>query len=456
MRIKKIEKIYHENPIPVYNLTVNSKNHVYPIKVGREYVWSKNCDEINEKGMEESIKLLNTLDNRLSSRFQGSNLIFQSIVSSARTTNSPLGEYVKHLPKDDPSIVKYNPMLWEIKPDSAFAGDGTTFPVQVGNGAIPSKIITDPGELKAIKDGNYVEPNGCLLIQVPTVYRTRFELQLDQSIQDLAGIATQDDSLVFRDTTKLEDPILCPELQVNADLGENNDLFQWLIDNTELFEKSIVDGKYYLKRASRASRYCHIDLSSAGGKCDTGLSLIHKEYIWDENTKSKQPMYIVDFVMAVQAKNKIDIEAIERFYIDLVRKGNVPIHTISTDQYQSELVRNNWEKSGCFIKVEKVSVDSKLEPYQNCSREIELGHVKVGVCPKFKRELETLAYVKGKVERTTELKDMADSITGSLYNAQINYHDIPFYEYNPTSAKPIQDYNDYSSILKKNETLEEI
>lgn len=450
MKIKKIEKVHHENPIPVYNLTVNSENHIYPIKVDKKCIFTKNCDEINEKSIEECISLLNTLDNRFSSRFAGSDLVFQSVVSSARSTNSPMGEYVRHLPKNDPSIVRFNPMLWEVKPDPNFKGDGTYFKVQVGNGTIPSKIITDPGELKAIAEDNYEPPTGCIVIDVPTVYKTRFELQLDQSIQDLAGIATEDNSLVFRDTSKIEDENLCPELLFQANLGDRVDLFQMLLDNTNLFEKNDLDGKYYLKRAPKAERYVHCDLSSTGD-CDTGLSMCHKEYRLNKQTNEKETLYVLDFIMAVSAKTTIDLEAVEKFYQDLVVKGNVSINTISADQYQSEVIRQNWEKSGLFGKVSKESVDIKLEPYINASNLVTLGQVKCGKCDKLKKELETLIFNKGKVEKTTELKDMADALTGAIYNAQMNYYDVPLYDYEATNNP--NNTEDYSNLISSNETI---
>lgn len=386
------------------------------------------CDEINEKGVDEALALLNTLDNRFASRFSGSDLIFQSVVSSARTTNSPIGEYVKRLPKD-PSILELKPMLWEVKPDPNFVGDGTTFPVLVGNGSIPSKIITDPGELAAIKNGDYKEPAGCVKIDVPTVYRSKFELQLDQSIQDIAGMTTFDNSMVFRDTTLLENLNLVPELTIEANLKDNTNIFDCLpLD--QLFEKnSLKDDALFLKRAPNALRYIHCDLSTVGGECDTGICMLHKEYKINEFTHEKEVIFVVDFILYVIAKNKIDLDAVQNFALDLVKRGNVPVHTISCDQYQSALILNNWEASGCFEKVEKVSVDIKLEPYMNASNLIEAGKVKVGKCDKLKRELETLVLEKGKITKTTELKDGADALVAAIYNAQLNYTDTPTVEY---------------------------
>lgn len=384
------------------------------------------CDEINEKGVEEALALLNTLDNRFASRFTGSDLVFQSVVSSARTTNSPIGEYVKKLPKE-PSILHLKPMLWEVKPDPNFVGDGTTFPVLVGNGSIPSRIITNPGELEAIEKGDFYIPAGCMKIDVPTVYRSKFELQLDQSIQDIAGISTYDNSMLFRDTSQLEDPLLVPELTIEANLKENTNIFNCLPIN-DLFIKDSLKDEYRLKRYPTAPRYMHFDLSSTG-ECDTGICMMHKEFKINEITREKETIYVTDFIIYITAKNMTDLEAVQNFAMELVTRGHIPIHTVSCDQFQSALTLNTWEQSKLFDQVEKVSVDVKLDPYLNAATLIEDGKVKVGQCEKLRKELEALVIDKGKVTRTTQLKDGADVLVGSIFNAQMNYNDIPQNEY---------------------------
>lgn len=450
MKIKKIEKVVLNEPTPVYDLKVDGEDHNFMVALDNgQALYAHNCDEINEKGVEEAISLLNTLDNRFSSRFQGSDLVFQSVVSSARTTNSAMGEYIRHLPMDDPSILMLKPMLWEVKPDPNFIGDGSTFPVMVGNGSIPSKIITDPGELKAVEEGNYDPPTGCELIQVPTIYKSKFELQLDQSIQDIAGMTTSDNNAVFRDTTRLEDPTLTSELYLDANIHDNVNLLECL--PKDIFEQNL-NSKWQFKRAPKAERFCHIDLAGGGsnGQCDAAVCILHKEWQINETTHEKETVYIVDLLLAINAKNKIDIRAIQNLCIDLVVEKNIPIHTISADQWNSLIMLQTFEASSCFTKVEKLSVDTKLEPYTNASSLIELGHVKVGICPKLKRELEALILDKNKVTRTTELKDMADALVGAIYNAQLAYQQVPVYQYSNAAQKTALSYLDF---LEKGENL---
>lgn len=406
-------------------------------------------DEINEKGVDEALALLNSVDNRFSSRFQGSPLVFQSVVSSARTTNSPIGEYIRRLPKNDPSILSLHPCLWEVKVDPEFLGDGSTFPVMVGNGSIPSKIFTDPGELKALEDGNYIPPPGCEVINVPTVYKSKFELQLEQSIQDIAGMTTVDNSTVFRDISKLEDSELPSEFLIHADIGDNNDILSTL-DEYKLWDQ-LTDGRWVFKRAPSAKYYCHVDLAAGGeGQCDAAVCIGHKEWRYNEEKKEKETMYIADLLLAINAKNKIDIHAIETFLINLVVERNMPIHTVSSDQWNGEIFQQTLAKSGCFEEVKKVSVDVKLEPYTNASALIEQGLVKVGNCPTLKKELSSLVFDRGKVTRTTEKKDLCDVLVGFIYNAQLNYADFPQYEYT-THIQKQEKANDYNNFIDQSQ-----
>lgn len=108
-----------------------------------------------------------------------------------------------------------------------------------------------------------------------------------------------------------------------------------------------------------------------------------------------------------------------------------------------------FEASGCFTKVEKLSVDTKLEPYTNASTLIELGQVKVGNCPKLKKELEALILDKNKVTRTTELKDMADYTGRCYYNAQLAYENVAQYPYIQNESQEFS----YDSLLEEGESL---
>lgn len=416
--------------------------------VGYDIVISA-CDEINEAGVEKGMELLNSIDGRLDSRFKSSPYVMQNVMSSARSTESVTREYSKKWAKDD-AFLYLHPMRFEVKEGAEFKGTDT-FPILIGNGVIPSKIITDPGELKAIKENTYIPPTGCEIVQVPTIYYNQFEAQLEQQIQDILGIDTQATNSVFRDTTQLEDTRLNPEFVLEVNIRDNTNILD-LLKQYDLFEMNLSN-TWQFKRAPKADRYGHVDLAGGGsdGQCDAAVCILHKEYQYNEVTKLKDIIYVVDLLLAINAKNKVDIKAIQNFLIDLVVEKDIPIHTITADQWQSLMFLQTLEASGCFSKVDRLSVDTKLEPYTNLATMLEQGQVKVGRCPKLKKELEALILDKGKVTRTTELKDLADALVGAVWNAQLNYTDVPIYEYTKPECKArvftYTDYIDSSSEL---------
>ena len=415
--------------------------------VGYDIVISA-MDEINEKGVIEGMELLNSVDGRLDSRFKSSPFVMQNIMSSARSTESVTREYAKKW-KNDPGFLYLHPMRFEVKDGIEFKGTDT-FPILIGNGSIASRIITNEKELDDIKNNNYIIPTGCEIVQVPTIYKNQFEAQLDQQIQDILGIDTNDVKSVFRDTTRLEEPFLTPEMYFDVSIREDVDILS-LLEPYNLFEKTIND-RWQFKRAPMANRYIHCDLSGGGseGQCDTGLCVLHKEWRTNPNTKEKEVVYVVDLQLFINAKNKVDIHAIQTFLINLVVEKNIPIHTVSFDQYNSLMIMQQLEASGCFVNVEKVSVDIKLEPYTNAAALMEKGQVKIGRAPRLKKELEALIIDKGKVTRTTELKDAADSLVGAIWDAQMNYADFPVYEFEDPSQKSVKVFDTYEDLIDVN------
>lgn len=412
--------------------------------VGYDIVISA-MDEINEKGVIEGMELLNSVDGRLDSRFKSSPFVMQNIMSSARSTESVTREYAKKW-KNDPGFLYLHPMRFEVKDGIEFKGTDT-FPILIGNGSIASRIITNEKELDDIKNNNYIIPTGCEIVQVPTIYKNQFEAQLDQQIQDILGIDTNDVKSVFRDTTRLEEPFLTPEMYFDVNIREDVDILS-LLEPYDLFEKTIND-RWQFKRAPMANRYIHCDLSGGGseGQCDTGLCVGHKEWRMNPNTNEKEIVYVVDLQLFINAKNKVDIHAIQTFLINLVTDKNIPIHTVSFDQYNSLMIMQQLEASGCFVNVEKVSVDIKLEPYMNASSLIEKGQVKIGRAPRLKKELEALIIDKGKVTRTTELKDGPDSLVGFIWDAQSNYADFPVYEFKDPTQQATKELDKYEDLI---------
>lgn len=448
-------------PIPFYidntNSTIHFKNNIMLVvgsqithQTGRN-IFNAFLDEVSEKGVEGGLEIINAIDSRISSRFQGSDYTFFSIVSSAKQKSSPVGEYIKSIPAYDKENIVFSPCLWEVKPDPSFQGDGRTFTVLVGNGVIPSRIIDNEEELKQIEDGTFVMQAGCEIINPPLTYRQKFEMSIDQAIQDIAGIATGGDDLVFKDTSSLEDPLLCPEIHFTADLGENTDLMKFLPSN--MFETDIT-GKKRFKRAPFAERVCHFDLATSSGDSEAGISLLHKEYSVNPITGQNEEMYVFDFLGWVSSKIRIDLEAIQNLYAKLVTEYNCKLAYVTTDIHQGELMKQFFVNHNLSKKVGYLSVDRTIFPYDNAARLIELGRVKVGKCPYLLEQMQNVGVIKNKVDRLTKVrKDMLDSFVGSIEAAREINLTSGYKYYSETINKKNIDYN---SLINTEEEILQI
>jgi hypothetical protein len=448
-------------PIPFYidntNSTIHFKNNIMLVvgsqithQTGRN-IFNAFLDEVSEKGVEGGLEIINAIDSRISSRFQGSDYTFFSIVSSAKQKSSPVGEYIKSIPAYDKENIVFSPCLWEVKPDPSFQGDGRTFTVLVGNGVIPSRIIDNEEELKQIEDGTFVMQAGCEIINPPLTYRQKFEMSIDQAIQDIAGIATGGDDLVFKDTSSLEDPLLCPEIHFTADLGENTDLMKFLPSN--MFETDIT-GKKRFKRAPFAERVCHFDLATSSGDSEAGIALLHKEYSVNPITGQNEEMYVFDFLGWVSSKIRIDLEAIQNLYAKLVTEYNCKLAYVTTDMHQGELMKQFFVNHNLSKKVGYLSVDRTIFPYDNAARLIELGRVKVGKCPYLLEQMQNVGVIKNKVDRLTKVrKDMLDSFVGSIEAAREINLTSGYKYYSETINKKNIDYN---SLINTEEEILQI
>ena len=90
----------------------------------------------------------------------------------------------------------------------------------------------------------------------------------------------------------------------------------------------------------------------------------------------------------------------------------------------------------------------------NAARLMELGQVKIGACPKLKKELEALIFEKGRVTRTTELKDGADVLTGFIYDAQMCTEATPVDRYKNSGAVKFD--KGYKLYINKDEYLTDL
>lgn len=363
-------------------------------------------DEAEEKNPQEAFELYTAMRGRIKSRFLDSSYTMCSLISSSKSKNGMVWEYIKKIPKDDPTVMLMEPPIWDVKA-SVFDYNKGRFWVQVGTKTNPSIILPTEYDNVPEEKLDYVPAPGCYLISVPYEYRRDFENNLEKYLQDYGGITTDTSDRPFDDLSNLGEKGLIPELHLEANLGDRTPLIEKLPDS--LFIKT--PQSLLLKRYPQAPRFIHIDLASRDAS-QTGYSMWHIEYleesVGERGVLVKKPVYVADFISWITAKTRIDHDTVNQLALDLKYKANVNINTISYDQFQSEAIRQRLKQNKEFPNVEYQSVDRTNEAYSIFSQLMLKGQIKVGDCPYLREQLSYIGLEDGKV-LTTHKKDMADS-----------------------------------------------
>lgn len=386
--------------------------------------------EFGLKGMEATMELYMQLKERVRSRFLGSRFTFLSLVSSARYSTGVIANYTRGLEKDDPFTTQLGYPIWEIKSfDSYIKGH---FYVLRGTSMQPSRILD--AERGEIEDGVYKVPSNCEVIKVPNDYRKDFTNRVEEALRNLAGVQTIGEEKVFPSTDLLEDQDLMPEFSIESNLGERRELIDKFIDG--IFENTI-SGRRFI-RYPTAARYMHLDLATQN-KSEAGMTCVHKELGEDG-----EEWFVVDFAIWITSKTQIDLNAIKRCVIALAQTCNVHFAVVSSDQFQSTAIRQEFELLHIAESVELLSVDRTVNPYMTAGALVTQGRVKMGRATKMK---EQMAAVSADDSRTAKKiyspikKDLLDSLVGALTSAVNNVRDAPTHSY--AAFKRVRDSSGY-------------
>ncbi len=247
-----------------------------------------------------------------------------------------------------------------------------------------------------------------------------FKVNPDRALRDIAGEFAAGGERPFDDLSQIEDEKLWPEVHLIASLKSKETLFEQLPD--ELFIKS--PNGLLLKRYPNAKRYLHLDLAESG---TAGVSLCHKELGPDGKI-----IVVFDFYGKITSPDRISLPKIERFMVDLVRIGNIPIEIISADQYQSTHMRQRLEHehniSAQVIKT-PMGGETNIEPFNLIGTMMANGAVKVGPTTELKNQLESIYIYEDKIQYETDRKDIVDTVIGSCFIAINNTKDVPYHSY---------------------------
>lgn len=335
-------------------------------------------------------------------------------------------------------ILKEQPDLKKNEIEQILYDEGLMFEVCSGNGGIRAFIIERADQKRDI-------PND-LIIKVPIDVKGEFELKLEKSLKDTAGVPTSNESKFIGNKG------LILNIFNNKSLVDNNQPYilgseydpEGLLFNMVKDKYFSIDdnGHYYLPRASHAYRYIGVDSAYSKNGDVASITVGHKEY----NSLLNCKMYVADMILTLKpSKEGIGLSAMEYFIYDLITKGNVSIKAVATDTFQSEFLVQGLKRYG--VEVVKNSVDSTIVPYMSLLTALQVGTLKAGYSNYLENNLSCLEVItteKGKekvdhpkstdTDQGKNAKDVSDSLTQSHYIAVMSI-ETPSYDYDFENSK---------------------
>lgn len=418
MRVIKSELITLDNPIKLYDV-IDAPNHEYQIitNSGKSII-SHNCGILDEVDfaqganakMEQSkiFKLYKSVKARMQSRFlrNGDLPAMLFLVSSKKSEADFIEQYVTTLKGVNTSLV-VDESQWVVKPHM-FGKE--RFKIAVGNKYIKSKIIESQEEEEGyIKQGHKV-------IEVPVELRRQFELDMEGSLMDLAGISTTSTSK-FMSYERISQCYISTPNPFTA-----NVLAIGLDDDLQIKDFFKID-EIPDEIKSRPG-FIHIDTSLTGDR--TGISYViiagaglHESLV-DGELKERMELNLIHvFSVAIQApsSSEISLEKSRQFIYYLYNNG-FNIKEVSTDGFQSADTRQILKSSG--FESELISLDRSPEGYittRSCINEQRIALLQI---PELEEELVNLERdnQSGKIDHPSDgSKDVSDSLAGAIYNA---------------------------------------
>ena len=309
--------------------------------------------------------------------------------SSPNDLNNAIDDYIVNESHKDRTVYKVEGSRWKWRPDE-YADDfakGDIFKVFTGGRGIPPRILEDNDPL--LHDDTADQSK---IITVPGSFRLVFTDDLPKALKDWAGIPTGSSNNLIYDYTIIENAFdnnfKNIYTTIEAPAKENPKGLIWNQVANTFFKKRGSEYEYYYK--PWVPRVVSVDQSYSTDV--TSISMSHVERYGDTG----EFMYVVDFTIPIlpTKSDNVNLEAIKEFIIDLRNKGNLRIEHVSFDKFQSETTIQNLKREG--FDVEKLSVDTSMDPYLNVLSLLNRGMVSVGKNIFLKNNLKSLIIVRSK------------------------------------------------------------
>lgn len=323
-------------------------------------------------------KIYKSIIRRMKSRFQRAGRlpgVLLTVSSKERPTAFIEKRIQEAREQNDQHFFVREYATWDVKPPEFFSKK--TFKVVAGNDKVQSRIL--PDDATEADELRYKEL-GLQIVEVPEDYRMDFERDIDGSLRDIAGVATESVSPFMQRTDTIfeaEDPTL--PIATRAETGEvmeewtaNTPLpLQWHLV-ADQYERKLTGGFVEIawrpRRHPNAIRYAHIDSSLTGDA--TGIAIGHVSH-WTEVVRRDfrgdeynelAPVIETDLLLRVvpPAGDEILLSEVRTILYQYIEHG-FQIGYVSMDAYQSADGLQQLRKRG--VEAEVISVDRTTEPY---------------------------------------------------------------------------------------------
>lgn len=422
MKISKIERIHHDNPIPVYDIVDVFPHHNFGIRCKDSIIVAHNCailDEVNfaksgvkdiQKAKARIKEIYDSVVARVEGTFRQQGEVYGKIfaVSSKKTDSDFMEDHVaQQLAAGNAHLISFDKPQWEVLPPDQFSPE--RFHIAVGDRHRKGFVITDDSE-EALAE---LISQGYQILSVPVDMKSNFLSDFDISLRDLAGIAVPG-ALSFITQDIIDQCIGTrrnPFYQEILEIGTKDSYTIEEFFHTEFIDKSL----FY------APLFIDVDLSLNDDK--TGISGValtgRKDIKGDDGKIISLPSFTHLFTIDIKAPrgDKIPYAKITSFILWL-RRQHFNIERISRDQYQSEYMGQLLEEQG--FTVDKLSVDRTPDGYMAFRDVLITQRIDLLDIQYLQNELIRLQRdgLSNKIDHPIgESKDMSDSLARATWNA---------------------------------------
>jgi hypothetical protein len=392
--------------------------------------------------IDQGQSIYKSITRRMKSRFQRVGRLpgLLILASSKENPNAFIEKRIVQAQEtNDPYVFVREYATWDVRPREHFSEKN--FDVVVGNDRVASRILTgEPEERQRYAD------LGLKIVSVPEDYRLDFEADIDGSLRDIGGVATQAISNFMNRTEKVVDLVDASLVNPIGDENDTEPQEEWVANRplnirwgaiAEPYERRLPGGfreqSWRPKRHPQAVRYAHIDPSLTGdasGICIAHIAgwteVVRRDYHGEEYVELA-PRIEADLVLGVVPPpgDEIMLSDIRAVIYQFIEHG-FPIAYVSLDSFQSVDSIQQMKKRG--IDAEVVSVDRTTDPYDVLKTTTYEDRLRIYPHRKATDEIRLLQRVirpggrvkvdhpKKNPDGSVGSKDVADAICGVVYS----------------------------------------